>query len=436
MGVESATYISDLVSSAPGGTDLRSQGDDHIRLLKSVLQATILQGSRAWTLPRMTAKTANFSPASTDDEQIYLIDTTSGNVTVTLPAVPAIAWQARFIKTSSDVNTVTISGTVGGRSLPVLATQDDFYHVVGNGSAFYVGASVKNALILYSKIQNVTSARLLGNPTGIAAAPSEIALGANLSFAGSTLVATFTQVATTFLKYLGGLELSTAGSSSTFGVAVGSATDTTSGGIMTLASAYTKTTASWAVGTGNGSLDTGAIAINTWYHVFLIKRPDTSVVDILISLSATAPTLPTNYTVSRRIGAMKTDGSSQWTAFAQTYDTFIWAVAVQDVNGITTTTSRVNKTLTVPTGVNVEALFRGSFQTNSGSGGIIFSSTQENTAAASSAVNTDLTGSGPMWTSGSFERITNTSAQIGARSNISDGAYSISTYGWKDFRGK
>lgn len=40
MGVETATYISDLVATNPLGTDAKSQGDDHLRLLKSTIKAT------------------------------------------------------------------------------------------------------------------------------------------------------------------------------------------------------------------------------------------------------------------------------------------------------------------------------------------------------------------------------------------------------------
>jgi microcystin-dependent protein len=38
MGLETATYITDLVSTNPLGTDSKAQGDNHIRLLKEVLQ--------------------------------------------------------------------------------------------------------------------------------------------------------------------------------------------------------------------------------------------------------------------------------------------------------------------------------------------------------------------------------------------------------------
>lgn len=40
MPLESASYISQLNSANPAATDLLSQGDDHIRLIKAVLQAT------------------------------------------------------------------------------------------------------------------------------------------------------------------------------------------------------------------------------------------------------------------------------------------------------------------------------------------------------------------------------------------------------------
>jgi len=38
MGLETATYITDLVSTNPLGTDSKAQGDNHIRLLKEVLK--------------------------------------------------------------------------------------------------------------------------------------------------------------------------------------------------------------------------------------------------------------------------------------------------------------------------------------------------------------------------------------------------------------
>ena len=40
MGLETATFISQLDDDNPTDTDLVSQGDDHIRLIKKVLQSS------------------------------------------------------------------------------------------------------------------------------------------------------------------------------------------------------------------------------------------------------------------------------------------------------------------------------------------------------------------------------------------------------------
>lgn len=49
MGLETATYISDLVSTNPLGSDSKNQGDEHIRLLKSTIKATFPNVSGAVT---------------------------------------------------------------------------------------------------------------------------------------------------------------------------------------------------------------------------------------------------------------------------------------------------------------------------------------------------------------------------------------------------
>ena len=56
----------------------------------------------------------------------------------------------------------------------------------------------------------------------------------------------------------------------------------------------------WAKGTNAGGLDTGAVGNNT-YHWWLIGNPATREVDVLASLSSTAPTMPSGYTLKRRI---------------------------------------------------------------------------------------------------------------------------------------
>lgn len=68
-------------------------------------------------------------------------------------------------------------------------------------------------------------------------------------------------------------------------------------------------TGSLAVSGVNG-LDTGAEAVSTWYNVWAIYNPTAGTWASLLSLSATAPTMPTNYTYKVRVGAIRNDASS------------------------------------------------------------------------------------------------------------------------------
>ena len=74
--------------------------------------------------------------------------------------------------------------------------------------------------------------------------------------------------------------------------------------LMVLPTTYVKRLdALWAVGSGNGGLDTGAIT-NAVYYAYLIQRPDTLVTDVIFSRSSSSPTMPANYTRYKRIGSM------------------------------------------------------------------------------------------------------------------------------------
>lgn len=81
MGLESATYLNDLVSTNPTGSDGKSEGDDHIRLVKAVLQATLPgMAGRAW---RKQAKSADYTAVATDNMSWLNF---TGNATLSLPA--------------------------------------------------------------------------------------------------------------------------------------------------------------------------------------------------------------------------------------------------------------------------------------------------------------------------------------------------------------
>jgi hypothetical protein len=242
-------------------------------------------------------------------------------------------------------------------------------------------------------------------------------------------------------SYLAGLTLSTAGGSATFTVGPGVGTDSTNAFMMTLVSSISKTTGAWAVGSGNGGLDTGTIANSTWYHVYLIMRQDTGAVDVLISTSASSPALPTLpaiYNSYRRIGAMLTNASGQWTLFHQLGDEFLWDAPTLDVNTTTLSTTATVSALTVPTGVQVRARIRGVSSSATAGRGVLITSPDEsvqvtNTPAGNETALNAVAGVGAIFT---IDVRTNTSAQIRYVASAASTSLWIVTYGWYDRRGQ
>lgn len=244
-------------------------------------------------------------------------------------------------------------------------------------------------------------------------------------------------------SYLAGCTLSTAGSSATMSIAAGQCSDSTNVAMMVLA-AIAKTTSAWSVGTAAGGLDTGAIANSTWYHFYVIMRLDTGVVDVTFSTNATTPTLPANYTLYRRIGSGKTDGSAQWTLFVQYGDLFQWSTRPADVSANNPGTSAVTRTLTVPTGVVVEAITQ-TIVSNVGAGGnsyCVISNLSVTDASPGTALTDTSTAvnfaGGAQHSAAVLRTITNTSAQVRSRLSFSnaDVTLTMNTQGWIDRRGR
>lgn len=339
--------------------------------------------------------------------------------------------------TNTAATSVTINldggGTLGPISLLKPSSSGGLIALVGNelltsvyGEIVYDGTE----FVLVSSAGNVNS---------IAGIQGSFTLGNTLTNSGNVIKSNIAYSQ----GYLSGLILSTAGGSATFSVAPGVATDANAADMMLLVSSINKTTSPWAVGTSGGALDTGSIAINTWYFVFEIKRTDTGVVDVCITLTtnsacATGGAIPAVYSLQRRIGAMKTNGSSQWTAFTQVGDNFIWSVSVQDFSGTTTSVSRTLLTLTVPPGSVVTALYRATMNSN-GAGGAtagIFTAPEESDQTPTINVFSDIAVGVSDFRSGPFRTLTNTSAQIGIRATSTVPTFIINTYGWIDARGK
>lgn len=211
--------------------------------------------------------------------------------------------------------------------------------------------------------------------------------------------------------------------------------------LLTLASALTKRIdAAWAVGTGNGGLMSAAALTNTTYHMYLIRRPDTGVVDAGFDVSATAPTLPANYTQYRRIGAvLRVSGAI--TPFLQDGDTFWRGAPIRDLAATSVGTSGVTTALSVPIGVKVTAVINGGGTNGSSSWYGLISSLDVADQAPSSSVNNFACFADTNSINNVFlNRIdvrTNTSAQVRYRATDSgvNNQFQILTLGWVDKRG-
>lgn len=72
----------------------------------------------------------------------------------------------------------------------------------------------------------------------------------------------------------------------------------------------------WSAGSSGGLLDTGSIAAGKTYHLFAIQTA-AGTQDYVASLNPKKPTLPSGYTLYRRIRSVRTNGSSQLIAETQ-----------------------------------------------------------------------------------------------------------------------
>lgn len=288
----------------------------------------------------------------------------------------------------------------------------------------------------------VTFGLMSGTPTFAAANLSGTVTKSQVSDTGTWEVSEIPDLSSLYgfpRGYIDGLILSNDGSdpSNDWNIAAGAARDSTNAADMVLSSGLTKRLdAAWAVGTNQGGLDTGSEANSTWYHIWLIKRPDTGVVDCLASTSATAPTMPTNYTLKRRVGSIYNDGSSVIRQFKQFGDLFLWDTAVNDTGGAGLNNTSALYTLSIPGGVRVKVEL--SVAATAGAANIVIA--LRNPDCSDPAI---VNGEGmiciqvaSVYNYLAASVLSNTSSQIRARSNGNITDFYITTRGWTDSRGR
>lgn len=193
-----------------------------------------------------------------------------------------------------------------------------------------VTATITDANVTLAKLESRTANTLLGRYTASTGVPQEVTVSTGLVLNTSTgyLTAPAVPIPGGFKN----LSIKVA-SNTTVTVAADFVTTTDSTNYQSTALSGTINLAT------NGSantLDTGSIAIDTWYFIWAIAKADGTTAG-LASTSSTAPTLPTGYTYKARIGAVKTIHAS-----ATLYGTWQLGRRVQYVVGLAQTSVTPN----------------------------------------------------------------------------------------------
>jgi hypothetical protein len=185
--------------------------------------------------------------------------------------------------------------------------------------------------------------------------------------------------------------------------------------------------ATWVAGTGNGGLDAGTLANNTWYYAFIIKNPTSGAVDFLFSTSRTSPTLPTGFTKYRRIaGAVLTDGSASILPFTRVSPTdYIFNTVIESAEATISAATSV----TVQAPPSMVALLR--IVSRTAAALFVVQPLNETSALANA---TALPGAsvGNSTSASELEVKVNSSSQLRVAPDAASRAYSLYTKGFRD----
>lgn len=198
----------------------------------------------------------------------------------------------------------------------------------------------------------------------------------------------------------------------------------------------------WAAGNNQNKLDTGAKAINSVYHEYVIGHP-TLDDDVIYSLSATAPALPSGYAGFRRVGRIVTDGSGNIRAFKDRGNgRFDWVAPSIEVTTLGVAPATILLSIPSMGGVVTEIRLQAAIV---GDGVAIRLGSPDQTDIATGVTPSDWTGgcianagggSATEVASGEFEVFGNSTGQVRVRTATSVGncGYRIMVMGWKESR--
>ena len=442
-GDQTITLSGDVTGSGTGAI-ATTIADDVVTLAK---QANIATAS---FIGRNTAATGDpeVLPVATAKTMLNLTGTNSGDQTITLTGDVTGSGTGSFA-------TEIAADSVGFPEMANLATDrlvgrdttgtgDPETLTVGGGLEFTGSGGIQR-----SALTGAVTASAGSGTTAIAAGavgPTELAatavtpgsyVGADITVdADGRLTSAASGTYPFSMSELFGMRLSNNATDPTndIDITAGKRRDSTDAQNIVGAASTKRLDAAWAVGSGNGGLDTGSIA-NTTYHVFTIKRSDTGVVNYLFSTSATAPTMPTSYDYKRRIGSIYRL-SAAIVLFTQLGDEFLLKTSTFDVNTATLGTSATLFVLSVPLGIQVWAITSERALLSSAGVLVYITSPDQTDTAPASPPHTIATPAAGVWGYASMNFRTNTSAQIRARSSVASTNFQVNTHGWIDTRGR
>lgn len=157
MGLETATYISDLDATNPTGSDAKSQGDDHIKMIKRVVKDTFPNVTGAVTATQAqlnivaspsivdissAGSTITWDVTTAPNAKITL----DGNKTFAAPTGLTVGWKYLVITQGGTARTITwnpaykMPGRSGGYP-PDLGAAGETTVLAGfyDGANFWVG---------------------------------------------------------------------------------------------------------------------------------------------------------------------------------------------------------------------------------------------------------------------------------------------------------
>ncbi|MGO7157034.1 hypothetical protein [Rhizobium leguminosarum] len=265
------------------------------------------------------AKSGDYTALASDNNAVHRF-TAAAIVTLTAAATLGVSWHYCVIADGGDV-TIDPNGaeTVDGAASLIVPHGYSAF-IICSGTAFFT---------------NKLMTRLL-------AKAESTAVG---SFIDGLLLSNNSGSPTTHVDFAAG----TARSGSSFVSSVSTMTKRLNG--------------TWAVGTGNGGLDTGSVAASTSYFAYAIRKDSDLSFDVVLSTSATIggvnTTLLTGYTIVKQIGVVITDASSLIRPFVMyPRDEYTFVTPVVDAASVSISTTSNLLALTVPNGVKAKAKLR------------------------------------------------------------------------------